>query len=444
MMKKIISFILIVLMTASMVVSAGFSDVKSSSQYYDAIVSLSEKGVITGFEDGSFRPNDSVTRAQMAAMIIRAADLQTSYEQSIYNDVRNDHWARGYIMAATNAGIINGMGNGIFDPEGKVTYSQAIKMVVCMIGEESAAASNGGWPNGYTSVAYSKGIIDSDLRYEIMYGSKGSEAADRKNVALIIYNAVSAMNANKLTVGGKALSLGMSASSLDTPDEKIASTAGFTWYVYGTDTYNNFYTLGVDDNKVVAIAATGNGFVYNGIRCGDVISSVTQKNIYTDSNDSNKVHSVLLMNDSYPKNSRYGIPDREKMDGESKMNFHFTNAFRVSHGKKILSWHSGAAEVAKLHSEDMATNNYFSHEGLNGSNPGTRLDAQGIRWMGYGENIAAGTVRYLGFHSFDGWVNSAGHRQNMLSDNKSLGVGMAYSASSQYSYYHTQVFVTAR
>ena len=238
----------------------------------------------------------------------------------------------------------------------------------------------------------------------------------------------------------------MTADGLETPDEILASTGNFKWYVYGTDTYQNFYSVGVDKNKIVALASTGNGFSYSGYKCGDIQADKEKKTcIYTDSNDNNIIHSVFILDDDYGIRSwRKQFPAVEQLSGESRMNFHFTNAFRVFHKLEPFKWSDKAAESAHLHSEDMATNNYFSHVNLNGLSSAERMSKQGINWWSCAENIAAGNIMYLGFHSFDSWVNSSGHRLNMLRDNTYLGVGIAYTSNSDYNYYHTQNFFSGQ
>ena len=91
------------------------------------------------------------------------------------------------------------------------------------------------------------------------------------------------------------------------------------------------------------------------------------------------------------------------------------------------------------HSEDMARNDYFSHTSLDGRSAGERISQAGYSWNTYGENIAAGYSTPAAV--VEGWMNSAGHRANILSGSFcDIGVGLAYSAASRYGYYWTQDF----
>ena len=92
---------------------------------------------------------------------------------------------------------------------------------------------------------------------------------------------------------------------------------------------------------------------------------------------------------------------------------------------------------------DLATYNYFSHTGRDGSQPWDRMTREGYLWRAAGENIAAGysTARAV----VDGWLKSPGHCSNIMSPNfKNVGVGYGYSASGTYKYYWVTDFGTKR
>ena len=140
MFKKILSIFVLICMSVSLAANAkSFTDVQSGSDIYEAVTYLSENGIINGYEDGSFKPDDLITRAEAAAIIVRAANLSETSAKTVYSDVSENHWAKSYIMTATENGIINGMGKGMFSPDDKVTYYQIIKMIVCMLGMEEEA-----------------------------------------------------------------------------------------------------------------------------------------------------------------------------------------------------------------------------------------------------------------------------------------------------------------
>ena len=409
-----------------------FSDVPESGLFSDAVSYLSGRGIISGYEDGTFRPYGQLTRAEAATIIVRAGNLPVSDIKSTYSDVPNNHWARKYIMSATRSQIISGMGDGTFSPDTPVTYNQIIKMIVCLMDLEGYASDRGGWPSGYLRAALDAEVFDTEIYRALQ--TRGNDNAVRGDVAIFVYNSVIA-DLRGFFVNGTSYTLGMDAGSLPTPDETLPSTAKFTWYVYGTKTYENFFAAGVYDGKVVALSSSGKGFTYKLLSFGEKPEGSVPYGIYVDKNAGGTVHGVYIRSDSYRESD---VVSDYTLAGESKFNFHVTNAFRVAHGKAPLVWDSKAATSARLHSKDMAEKDYFSHESLDGRKVPDRLRAAGISHRSYGENIAAG--RSLGFKNYDAWVNSEGHRKNILSNQKYLGVGAAYNAASTYGYYFTQNF----
>ena len=414
-----------------------FSDVPKTNAYYEAINALADDGVLSGYEDGTFKPTNFISRTEAAVIIVRAGDLVLqTLKDSTYTDVANDFWGKDYIMSASEAGIIKGMGNGIFAPQSNVTRTQIIKMIVCMVGLEQEATEKGGWPNGYLKVALDNKIIDIDT-YSILLGSDyGIDPATRGEVAQWIYNS-RVIRGGGFKVAGKTYELGMAESELGTPDESMTSVYGFTWKVYGTDTYEKFFAAGVKNGKIVALASAGVGFEYNGYKAGQTLSVDLHDagDYMIDKNDGNIIHGVFLVEKNLLNESPY---DLSGLTSESKINFHFTNAFRVYHKLKPYTWDENAADAARLHSADMATNNYFNHTGLDGRNMGDRMSAQGIKWMSCAENIHAGSS--LGVKAYNNWVNSSGHRKNLLGSCTHMGVGFAYNKNSEYKFYATQNF----
>ena len=89
-----------------------------------------------------------------------------------------------------------------------------------------------------------------------------------------------------------------------------------------------------------------------------------------------------------------------------------------------VAWNNALATAAYLHSEDMATNQFFAHTGADGSSPETRITRRGYDWRTYGENIAVGypTVSAV----VQGWLGSDGHCRNIMNPSFTE-IGAAYS-----------------
>ncbi|MEU5656750.1 sigma-70 family RNA polymerase sigma factor [Streptomyces sp. NPDC047737] len=104
------------------------------------------------------------------------------------------------------------------------------------------------------------------------------------------------------------------------------------------------------------------------------------------------------------------------------------NTERAKAGCPSVSGNSLLATAASRHSADMVARNYFSHTSLDGTDPGARITAAGYRWSTYGENIAKG--QQTAESVMDSWMNSEGHRANILNCAfKEIGVGREDSSS---------------
>ena len=115
------------------------------------------------------------------------------------------------------------------------------------------------------------------------------------------------------------------------------------------------------------------------------------------------------------------------------------NDLRTRTGRGIVFLNDKLNTAARNHSIDMANNNYFEHEGLNGSSFSERIRATGYSGGPRGENIAAGSSSIE--DTFNQWLNSGGHLQNMLNANvNEMGIGYGFNSSADYRHYWTQVF----
>ena len=118
------------------------------------------------------------------------------------------------------------------------------------------------------------------------------------------------------------------------------------------------------------------------------------------------------------------------------------NAYRAQNGRNELNLDNRLNLAAEGHSEDMASNNFFSHTGSDGSRVGARVSDEGYDWRGVGENIAAGQTTPQ--KVFDAWKASSGHNSNMLNASwQDMGVGYVESDASRYDHYWTLDFALA-
>ena len=112
-----------------------FSDVKQGAWYYTSVNTLASMNVIKGYEDGSYRPNAYITRAEFTAMAVRFATPTIS--DSSYGDVPKSHWAYGEISTAQYYGWIHGYPNGLFMPDKYISRAEVVTLVNKML-ERSA------------------------------------------------------------------------------------------------------------------------------------------------------------------------------------------------------------------------------------------------------------------------------------------------------------------
>jgi uncharacterized protein YkwD/outer membrane protein assembly factor BamE (lipoprotein component of BamABCDE complex) len=293
-----------------------------------------------------------------------------------------------------------------------------------------------------------------------------------------------------ITVYG--IQMGMSAAqveqALGKPVRKDPSHTGVEWWIYNRD-LNNYIQVGIQNGKVVTLFTNGAKANLKGVTIGATTTAVQKAwgspkstlaitpylNIRNntmkqptyllnnqavtfsiDQLGGNKVagfristpehFATIAMGLMYPI-SYTRLPAQPKLTeaqvkqaaaAYEKENFDLLNVARYRAKLPTLSWDEQVAAVARSHSSDMAQNNYFSHVSPTAGSPFDRLQDAGIHFGYAGENIAYGQLDGIEVHM--GWMNSAGHRQNLLNAKfKQLGVGVVIKNGRPY---YTQNFVT--
>ena len=173
-----------------MFAGAAFTD-SADIKATEAVNMLSALGVINGYTDGSFKPNDTVTRAEMAKMIYvlrTGSDKATAYENATtkFTDVKG-HWAAPYIKYCEAMGIIAGKSATKFDPDATVTGEETAKMLLVTLGYDATKAGLVGatWASKTNALADENGLLED------VDASLGL-ALPRQWAAQMIYNAVDA------------------------------------------------------------------------------------------------------------------------------------------------------------------------------------------------------------------------------------------------------------
>lgn len=287
------------------------------------------------------------------------------------------------------------------------------------------------------------------------------------------------------------IQLGMTAAqveqTLGKPVRRDPSTTGVEWWIYNKD-LNHYIQIGMQGGKAVTLFTNGAKASFKGVGIGSTTAAlekawgpvpgtllitptlkITSNTInhptyllnnqtYTFSIDQlggntiagvrvstpayfSSVATSLMYPISYSKAPvQPAVTEEQRRQAAlaaEKENIDLLNTARARAKLPMLIWDDKVAAVARAHSEDMARNHYFNHISPTTGSPFDRLKHAGILFGYAGENIAYGQLDGIEVHM--SWMNSAGHRQNLLNPHyKQLGVGVAYKDGHPF---YTQNFV---
>ena len=211
-LKKILAMVLALVMSLSLMATAGaaqFPDVDDSNPYKTAIDVLDELKVFQGFEDGTFKPTDTLNRAQAAVLVYRIAtgDVENKYldnytymQQSKFTDLDGYNWAKGYINYCQNAGIVVGTSATTFNPGAPVTGYQLMVMLLRTLGYGKAGEFTDpkGWELETAKIAEREGMLKN------VTGGDFGAPAPRQMVAEILFRGLlhDTVEYSPLTPGG--------------------------------------------------------------------------------------------------------------------------------------------------------------------------------------------------------------------------------------------------
>ncbi len=151
------------------VIDGDFTDVDENQWYSQAVNYLAKGGVLNGYGNGEFRPTATITRAEFAAISSRFDDLVTGVDAT-FTDVSRDHWAKDAIDSGYARGWINGYPSGEFKPNGKITRAETVKIINCMV-DRSGKTGYTQADNKFSDVTPShwafQDIIESSTDYSI-------------------------------------------------------------------------------------------------------------------------------------------------------------------------------------------------------------------------------------------------------------------------------------
>lgn len=188
--EKLVMIIVVLSLSIPTIVFSEPTDV-DGTEYQEAVNTLTSLNIMSGYEDGTFKPDNTITRAEFTVVLTKLCglnDLGGKVEGEMpFKDVGADYWASYNINLMSQLGIVSGQENGRFNPEESVTYNQAIKMIINGLGFELYAKNKGGYPLGYIVAAADFGITNTGTKQE-----QGDAPVKRGIVAKLVYNALDA------------------------------------------------------------------------------------------------------------------------------------------------------------------------------------------------------------------------------------------------------------
>ena len=317
-LKKVLALVLAFACAFTMFAGATFTDSADIKVENEVVDTLIELGVINGYTDGSFKPNDTVTRAEMAKMIyvLRTGNSDASAynnDKTTFTDV-NGHWAAGYIKYCQSLGIIAGVSATQFKPDANVTAQEAAKMLLVTLGYDANKAGLVGinWASKTNALADENGLLDD-------VNTSFTGPCPRQYAAQLIYNAidtptvvwrddaytnVTLLGDDNKTVGEKFMNLKKTTAVL----EDVTKTSGKETFELTLDKNEKTYDANktTDDFNKALFNFTDVKKDYSNLKYQMV--TVLYKN-----NDKSKVYGVYATKDN---TQQTGILKDLKMDGE--------------------------------------------------------------------------------------------------------------------------------
>ena len=391
-----------------------------------------------------------------------------------FTDVPQDHWANPYVEAMTQKGVVTGVGNGRFNPDGNLSTAEFAVMLTQAFcpkevadPEEGAAwwepYLNAAWEAGYLTdttagFSYADGSWDADVvtapmtRYDMAQAMNNTVAAEKMTlptdeqreaaqaaigdfdsipedyesavVAMYALGYLSGVNANGDFGGESTMTRAQSCvvmskllgteveTTPETPDEGTAGGAGDTTPAEEPETPAEDVGTGTETPEKPETPDEGTAG-------GTAGSTPTEEETPAEDTGSESADTVAAY-------------EQEVFD--------LVNQIREENGLEPFVYNETLAETARAHSQDMIDRNFFDHTNPDGKSPFDRMRDNGLSYSMAAENIAVGYPSPEAV--VEGWMNSEGHRANILGGCEELGVGLALGGS--YGYYWTQCFATVR
>ena len=154
-----------------------FSDVSADKWYNNAVSTLCHMGVLGGYSDGTFRPNAPITRAEFAKIAVSFSQANGSAVYSYFTDVKTTDWFAPYVTAAKDNGLIEGYSDGSFKPENKITRAEACAIVNRALGRKPSKShmkisDRIDWPDCTTADWFYEAIMEATNSHTYQMGKR--------------------------------------------------------------------------------------------------------------------------------------------------------------------------------------------------------------------------------------------------------------------------------
>ena len=245
-----------------------FKDIVKGTYYYDAVIDLVEKGVIQGFEDGTFKPYQATTRGQVSAMIARALDLDDKkVTDPGFSDVsKNDRFYHS-IAALVDAEIVDGVTKDSFQPNRLVTRAEMAKMITNAFGLKQnkdhsvlfTDVPNNSWYAGFVKALHDNGVTIG--KTETTFAP--NESVHRGQLATFIYRAqqnksrtqvIEKVTDSSVTINGETYTVAQSLKELFSAKNNTALTGAKLKFESKDGVINKIVSLSLNSNG----SASGN------------------------------------------------------------------------------------------------------------------------------------------------------------------------------------------
>ncbi len=403
-------------------------------------------GIITGKEEHIFEPKGSLTREQMAIIVVRTLEksnieLKEIKEEISFKDVNKlEKSVLPYIKKVQMAGIMNGFEN-MFSPFKEVTVEEAAVAFASIyenmlpdLKQKSSNVTTTEQEQISTEIKKETPVPETEptKKQEEPKQEISAESDTPKQETKEEIKQENASQQEEIVINGKSISIGQSVSKLKadwgTPSRIDQNSYSLERYIYIND-YKHFFMVSIKEDKVAEIFTNDMTFQYKGITgkmdANDIknVKYLDLKNFRAELQEEGKDSFVLLNKDykaegilirsaDYKQGLQLRYSQQFLSDFKTEL-IDIFNSARIQEGAPTLISDETAENVAYYHSWDMSKNGYVGYTNLKGENPFDRMTAGGVKYTMAGESV----VKIESGDAIDAYhqiIMEAGTRTNML------------------------------